>query len=107
MARVNIKPLSVNTCWQGQRFKTKDYEKYERQVFVQLVRFKMPEPPYKLTITVGLSNKLSDLDNCLKPFIDILQKKYKFNDRDIFEIHAKKEIVGKGKEFVEFSITTM
>lgn len=107
MARVSVKPLSANSCWQGQRFKTKDYMKYEKQVLVQLVPFKLPAPPYKLSVTVGLSSKLNDLDNCLKPFIDILQKKYKFNDRDIYEIFARKTIVPKGSEFVEFNLETI
>ena len=106
MARVEIKPLSVNNCFQGRRFRTKEYDKYERQVLAQLVSFKVPPPPLKLDLTIGYSNPLNDLDNAIKPFLDILQKRYKFNDRDVYEIHARKVIVKKGQEFVEFSLTT-
>ena len=30
MIHLEIKPLSVNECWQGKRFKTKAYLKYYR-----------------------------------------------------------------------------
>ena len=90
-------PLSVNKCWQGKRFKTKDYKEYE-----VLLNYKLPyleTPPFekddriKLTIQLELEpkkiNRL-DIDNILKPLIDILQKKYGFNDNKIVEINIKK-----------------
>lgn len=106
MARIDIKPLSVNKCFQGRRFRTKDYDVYEKGVMAQLVSMKMPPPPLTIEITAGFSNKLSDLDNCLKPFIDCLQKRYGFNDRDIYMIIAKKVIVDKNKDFIEFNVYT-
>jgi len=51
-----------------------------------------------------VSNKGFDLDNSLKPFIDILQKKYGFNDNRIYSITAMKRIVPKGEEFISFDI---
>ncbi|HIF9256506.1 TPA: hypothetical protein ACX6Q6_003530 [Photobacterium damselae] len=53
---------------------------------------------------VFYSSLLSDVDNCLKPFIDVLQKKYGFNDNRIFEIRIKKFLVPKGYEEILFSI---
>ena len=50
---------------------------------------------------------MSDVDNGAKPFIDILQKKYGFNDNQIYELHLYKEIVDKGNEFIDFSIQTL
>ena len=47
-------------------------------------------------------SKLSDIDNPLKPFLDILQKKYGINDRDINELLVKKTVVKKGDEFIFF-----
>ena len=104
---IKIKPLSINQCWQGRRFKTKVYKSYESELILKLKNTKISNGKLKLIITFGFSNKLSDIDNGLKPFIDILQKKYKFNDRMIYELIVKKEIVKKGKEFIEWEIIEM
>lgn len=105
--KINIKPLSVNQVWRGRRFKTPKYTKYERDVMFMLKPMKIPEPPFKIEITYGFSSKLADVDNPCKPFLDILQKYYKFNDRDIYELVQKKEIVPKGREFIDFEITNI
>lgn len=65
----------------------------------------MPDPPFKIDVEFGMS-ALSDLDNPLKPLLDVLQKKYGINDRDILELRAKKKVVKKGKEFIAFKIET-
>lgn len=64
-------------------------------------------PPYLLNIVFGFSSPLADIDNGLKPFIDILQKRYGFNDKDIIELNVKKEKTVKGKEFILFEILTI
>ena len=101
---IKIIPLSINKCWQGKRFKTKVYKSYETELLLKLKNIKISSGKLKLIITFGFSNKLSDIDNGLKPFIDILQKKYKFNDRMIYELIVIKEIVKKGEEFIEWEI---
>ena len=101
--RIKIKPLSVNQCWQGKRFKTKKYKAYEEELLYQLKPMKIPSK-IKFKLIVGYSNKLSDIDNCLKPILDILQKKYGFDDRDIYELDITKEIVKKGDDFIDFEI---
>lgn len=103
--RINIKPLSVNKCWQGKRFKTPEYVKYEKVLMMLLPKFTVPKGALKVTFIFGLSNALSDWDNPIKPFQDILQKKYGFNDKDIHEGVVKKVKVKKGEEFIEFEIT--
>lgn len=55
-------------------------------------------------IVFGLSSKNADIDNPVKPFLDILQKKYQFNDRHIYELNIKKVDVKKGEEFIDFEI---
>lgn len=105
--KIDIKALSVNECWRGRRFKTKKYLDYEKQLLFLLKPKLIPEGNLRLYITFGLSNSLSDVDNGLKPFIDILQKKYAFNDRDIFELHVKKIKVYKGSEFIKFDICSV
>jgi Holliday junction resolvase RusA-like endonuclease len=100
--RINIKPLSVNLAWKGRRFKTEKYKSYEKAVLLMLPKIVIPQDKIKLIIEVGYSNKASDIDNCLKPFIDILQKKYRFNDNKIYELAVKKVIVKKNSEFISF-----
>jgi len=103
--RVNIKALSVNKCWQGKRFKTPEYKKYEKILMLMLPNnFVIPKGQFHLDVIFGLSSKLNDIDNGLKPFIDILQKKYGFNDRDIYKLTVEKIIVKKGAEFIDFKI---
>ena len=38
--------------------------------------------------------------------IDILSKKYGFNDNRIYQLFLTKQIVKKGNEFIEFSFNT-
>ena len=104
MNKLFIKPLSVNKAWQGKRFKTNEYKKYEENLLLILPKIKIINPPYRLNITVGFSNKVSDLDNVLKPFLDILQKKYDINDKYIQILHVEKEVVTKNNEFISFQI---
>jgi Holliday junction resolvase RusA-like endonuclease len=37
----------------------------------------------------GFSNKASDLDNPVKLLMDIAQKKYGFNDKNVFELNVR------------------
>jgi len=101
---VHIKPLSVNQCWQGKRFKTPKYKAYEKELLYRLSAMDIPEGKLKVSLVFGLSSKLADIDNPVKAFIDVLQKKYDFNDRDIYEMELKKIDVKKGKEFIEYDI---
>ena len=103
--RINIKPISVNDCWKGRRFKTPEYKRYADSLAWLIPRNgKLPEPPYQLIITFGLSSILSDWDNPVKPFQDILSKRYGFNDKLIHRAVVEKVKVDKGKEYIEFEI---
>jgi len=104
MNKVGIKPLSVNDAWQGRRFKTDAYKNYEGVMLAYLPKINLPEPPFKLTLEFGFSSNASDFDNPVKPFVDILQKKYKFNDKDIHQAVISKKIVPKGSEYTSFLI---
>ncbi len=104
MITISIKPLSVNRAWKGRRFKTNFYKSYEKQVLILLPSLEVPSVKLKLSIEVGFSNKGSDLDNIAKPFIDILQKKYGFNDSKIYQLTLLKKIVSKGNEYIKFNI---
>lgn len=104
MVRISIKPLSVNKCWQGRRFKTRDYTDYEKELLYLLPKKVIYPGKLALYLKIGFSSKTSDLDNAIKPILDIFQKKYGFDDKRIYRIEAFKEIVPKGEEYVDFSI---
>ena len=102
--RLYIKPLSVNQVWQGKRFKTKAYKDYEKEVLLSLKAMQVSGGKLSLHLLFGLSSKNADVDNPVKPFIDCLQKKYLFNDRQIYRLTVEKVDVPKGQEFIEFDI---
>ena len=104
MSCINIKPISVNDAWQGRRYKTDEYKRYENALLLMLPCKELPKPPYTIHYEFGFSSAASDLDNPVKPLQDILCKKYYFNDKDIFYITVKKNIVKKGAEYVKFDI---
>lgn len=91
----------------GRRFKTKDYKQYEVDLMKELPdTIPLPESgtPLLVAIRWGFSSSASDIDNPIKPFQDILQKKYGFNDRDIFKLIVTKSKVDKGDDYIEFSV---
>lgn len=104
MRKINIKPLSVNECWQGRRFKTKEYKQYEKDLLLMLPNTKLKIQRVSIDIVFGFSNSLCDIDNPLKPFLDILQKKYNINDKDIYRLTVSKEVLKKGNEFIKYEI---
>jgi len=102
--RIEIKPLSVNEAWKGRRFKTDAYKAFEKELLLKLKPMATKPGPLKLTYEFGFSNSLADIDNPVKVCTDVLQKKYGFNDRDVYELHVKKKLVQKGAEYLEFQI---
>jgi Holliday junction resolvase RusA-like endonuclease len=102
--KIEIKPLSVNECFQGRRFKTPKYKAYEKEALLLLKPMSIGKGQLSLSLLIGLSSKNADLDNILKPWIDIMQKKYGFNDRHIYKLTVEKVDVKKGFEFIEFHI---
>lgn len=102
---IQIKPLSVNDAWQGQRFKTRNYQDYERRALLLLPPIlDIPAGDLLVTLEFGFSNRASDLDNPVKPIMDILQKRYGFNDAQVTQYQLIKKIVPKGSEYIAFSI---
>jgi len=104
--RIDIKPLSVNQAWQGKRFKTPAYKRYERDVLLMLKPMAIPDGDLAIEITYGFSNRQSDVDNPTKLFIDVLQKKYGFNDSRVTRLNLIKQQVKKGYEYIDFQIGT-
>lgn len=90
---IPIKAFSVNDAWQGKRYKTKDYLKYEIDVSRLLSGVpKAPEGGLEVTYWFFMKNhKLADNDNPVKPLQDILKKKGIIkDDRYIYATHIFK-----------------
>lgn len=105
MIRIDLKPLSVNKAWQGKRFKTTDYHKFQKSMLLMLPKLKNDfKGNLRVEIKYGFSSKLADIDNPCKLVLDCLVKKYGFDDRQIFQLYQEKEIVKKGNEFIKFKI---
>ena len=104
---IKIKPLSVNECWRGRRFKTDKYGDYENAMLYLLRKQKLPEPPFHVHIILYLSNPLADIDNPVKPILDILQKKFNFNDKLVTKLTVEKHIRSKGEEKIWFDISSL
>lgn len=104
--RVSIKPLSVNNAWKGRRYKTGEYTKYEKDVSKLLRPMAIPKGDLFLSLKWGFSSSGSDWDNPIKPFQDILSKKYEFNDNRVTKAFIEKTKTKKGEEFIDFDITS-
>jgi Holliday junction resolvase RusA-like endonuclease len=103
--KLNEKPLSVNQAWQGKRFKTPLYKSYEQTILLRMPKGKVDsDEMLRIEFFFGFSNKASDLDNPVKLLLDIAQKKYGFNDKNVFELNIRKCIVKKGEEFIQMGI---
>ncbi len=75
--KVNIKPLSINGAWKGRKFKTKEYDNYIEELLYLLPK-KININPEELHIIFHLKASTyhkADLDNFIKPVLDILVKK--------------------------------
>jgi Holliday junction resolvase RusA-like endonuclease len=111
-----LKPLSANEAFapravkrgrffRGEIYKTSNYRKYEAYLLKTLPNIQIPEGKIQLRVKVLYSSAASDIDNCLKPFIDVLQKRYSFNDNRIYKIQIIKELCKKGEEGIWFNLS--
>ena len=102
--QIHRKPLSVNACWQGKRFKTPLYKEYEKEILELLPdKYEIPQGDLQVRYEFGL-NTMADWDNPVKPLQDILQKKYDFDDRRIMKAEVIKKVVKKGDGYFNFEI---
>lgn len=104
MITVKIRPLTVNQAWQGRRFKTPAYSAYEKELFYLLPPCSIPGGDLEVFYEFGLSSSLADWDNPIKPMQDVLQKRYRFDDRRIVRAEVVKVKVDRGQEYIKFEI---
>lgn len=102
---LTVIPMSVNEAWKGRRFKTDQYRYYEYECSMLLPRnIDLPDGPLEIFFQWGFSSQQADYDNPVKPFQDILQKQFGFDDRRIFDSHIGKRLVKPGHEYIKFKI---
>ena len=89
---LKIKPLSINQCFQGRRYKTRNYDDYIKEFLILLPKKTQIKGEIGIKMMFWLQNsKRCDLDNLCKPILDILVKKgYIQDDRAVQEIYLKK-----------------
>ena len=89
---VSLKPISVNRCWQGRRFKTKEYDSWIELGLYLLPKVKMHKGEISIRLSFFVKNaKRSDLDNMIKPTLDLLVKGgWIEDDRFIYNLVATK-----------------
>lgn len=104
MEKLNIKPVSVNEAYSGRRVATKKLRQFKTSLTYLLKDKVIPEGCLQINIVFGFSSKASDLDNGVKAFLDVLQKRYNFNDNRVYQMNLSKQIVKKGSEFIQFEI---
>ena len=89
---------------------TKEYREFKSDIFELLgnLKYDFKETDmFKLTLVVGYSSSLSDLDNAFKPLLDSMQLAMGFDDRQIFEIAAVKDKTKKGQEYIMVRLETI
>ena len=77
--RLDVRPMSINAAYsirKGRKLKTKEYRTYETKVLVLLttkkIKIDLPDKgELYLFLKIGVSSRF-DLDNAIKPFLDIL-----------------------------------
>lgn len=106
MSRIDLKPLSLNSAYRGRRFATLELEKYKADLGILLPRIQVPKGKLAVRYIFGVSSKASDGDNLIKVFQDCIAEQYGFNDKSIYEWHVVKVDVPKGKEYIDFELST-
>ena len=108
--KIKQKALSANKMHYAKyKRDTAEYKRYRKAISFFLGGDYQIDPTdkYKLSLVVGFSSKLSDLDNAFKPLLDSMQSCMGFDDRQIFEIESLKDHVKKGDEYMLIRLETI
>lgn len=104
--KFEMKPFSANKMYyRDKRRRTVDYNRFTDAMLLVL-----QENPWEfqsselveVVVNTFVSNKLSDLDNFIKPILDCYQAAYpEFNDRYVMKINMEKTYCPSGEEYFE------
>ena len=73
---IPIKPISINECFQGRRYKTSKFKKWQRDVLLLLPKQSSQSKRLAVEIRLYFKNPLRcDADNFCKAILDCLTKK--------------------------------
>ena len=109
----HVKPISANMMFAGtQYYKRKQYVAYQTIIYASLHSMEafwtFGKRPVSINVVAGLSSRASDLDNIIKPLLDTLQSYHmftEFDDKAVYEIYLRKELVKRGKEYLDVTIS--
>lgn len=109
---VQTRPFSTNKM-SGAR---KTYETKEYLEFRDLIARKAggeygisSKTKFRLIVVAAFSNKAGDLDNVFKPLLDsmVASMDKDFDDKQVYEIQARKKLVKKGQEFLQVTLEVL
>ena len=94
--KIDIPAISVNSVWQGRRFRTTLFKQWQENIKLVLSEYKeqrFGREPIEVYLKFYLKYPLkSDTDNKIKPILDCLKEaRIIQDDRWIFKITAEKE----------------
>jgi len=102
---LKVKPMSVNQSYLGRKRKSSAYHAYEKYIMTQIDAQPLPSKGLlQIDFVFGVSTRSADLDNPIKPILDLLQKIHQFNDNRVYKLTAEKHIVAKGEEYLYYRI---
>jgi Holliday junction resolvase RusA-like endonuclease len=104
---IQLKPLAISKAYQGRRFKTSEYNKWQKD-FIRLAGKQTPlKGQVSLIVEFYIKNdKMSDLDNFFKSLNDTMKEAEIIeDDRHIYEIHAYK--YHSEREFIRITLQSL
>ncbi len=89
---IAIKPLRLSEAYKGRRFKTNTYTKWQRDFFFLVGNHEPMKGKISISVDFFIKNdKMSDIDNFFKSLLDTMKDAGIIeDDRNIYEIHARK-----------------
>lgn len=107
--KLEVSPLSVNKAWQGRRFKTKEYDYFEKAVSIVLPFSTVKTDKQELFVHYVYHIKnfaMADTFNMEKTLSDMLVKRgYILDDRYIRAGYQRKEKIAEGeREWIDIHI---
>lgn len=101
--KLYLKPFSANKMhYRSGKKDTREYREFKGDIreFLEEDYKVDAKALLKFTLISGFSNRAADLDNTFKPLLDSMQLAMGFNDKQVYDIRAYKDIVPKGKEYL-------